>query len=156
MLKPIDEQVEGDASREEATTNVEPAPDGSRLEGHTPGGTRVATPAGTSRPAAPSRARGSYAAALKTTPSDWHLKFFMGDQELSLDTTVYGAVHQFEAAQNNQSARTMWSNVYTIRFKKCPGPPTAPSKQLSSIMRVYRALWLTSFIGRPSYFPRAR
>lgn len=98
----------------------------------------------------PARARGSYASALKTTPSDWHLKFYMGDQELSLDTTVYGAVHQFEAAQNNQSARTMWSNVYTIRFKKCPGPPTAPSEKLQID---HRYVCITNFLAGPRSSP---
>lgn len=145
-----------ESSDHELTTNVEPAPDGSKLEGHTPGGTRVGTPSSAPRPGLPSgRARGSYAAALKTpsSTSDWHLKFYMGEQELSLDSTVYGAVHHFESQQNNAAgSRTMWSNVYTVRFKKVPGPPSVPCKLAEACHRVSTKLIALS---SPPNFSRA-
>ena len=118
-----------------------PSADGSRLEGHTPGGTRVATPAfgkaagtGSSQPAL-TRAKGSYAAALKTEPSDFHLKFYMGDVEIAHDTTVYGAVHQHEIRQNSATSRTMWSNIYTVRFKKFSGPAPLDATRSSPDLR---------------------
>ena len=113
-------------AQSEVLTNLEPAADGSHLEGYTPGGTRVATPIPTPQPGASSKTpRPSYAAALKQTPSDWHLDFFLGDRPVSLDTTIYGAVHQFEVQQGVLTSRTMWSNVYTVRFRKVTGPVAA-------------------------------
>lgn len=116
-----------------------PSPaDGSKVEAKTPNGTRIATPnastpnlaqtafnARTASPA-PSRPsstaaskRPSYAAALRSEPTDWHLEFFMGDKEISLDTTIFGAVHQFEARQGGSVS---WGNTYTVKYRKVPGP----------------------------------
>lgn len=107
----------------------------------TPDGTRVATPnpAKSTAPVASSRGLGvpkaSYAAALKTKPSDWHLEFSMDDQKLPLDLTIYGAIHQHEARKKSGQAlppSLIWQGIYTIKFKKVPGPaPSAECKPLS-------------------------
>lgn len=68
-------------------------------------------------------ARPSYAAALKKDEADWHLEFTMGEQNIPLDTTVYGAVHRYEAAHGSlATAKTMWTNIYTVKFRKVAGP----------------------------------
>lgn len=164
----IDSHLEG---LPESTTLLESAQNTSRLEGHTPGGTRVATPSA-SKPGTPvtrsssnlqrlkatgggsqtgsaaspagglvsersARTSGttSYAAALKSTPTDWHLAFSLGDQPVQLDTTIYGAVHQHEtrlAKASNTSGtshqpaqRSFWNNIYTVKFRKVEGPLVA-------------------------------
>ena len=110
---------------------------GSKVEVQTPEGTRVATPNPTkdSPPAAsrqPLAARPSYAAALKAQPSDWHLEFSMDDQSLPLDLTIYGAIHQHEMRKKTGASppSMIWQGVYTVKFKKVPGPtPSTDSGQ---------------------------
>jgi E3 ubiquitin-protein ligase TRIP12 len=98
----------------------------------TPDGTRVATPnpmrdgpAADSMPAA----KASYASAVRSKPNDWHLEFSIEGHSLPLETTVYGAIHQHEARRSSKPSlylSTIWSGVYTIRFKKVPGPAPLP------------------------------
>lgn len=109
--------------------------DGSKIEAQTPEGTRVATPSVSTKEGLLAMARnslssrGTYAAALKAKPTDWHLEFSMDDHILPLDLTIYGAIHQHE--MRKQSGATppnmIWQGVYTIKFKKVPGP--APSSE---------------------------
>jgi hypothetical protein len=50
----------------------------------------------------------------------------MDDQILPLDLTIYGAVYQHEARKATAlplNPNTIWSGVYTVKFKKVPGPP---------------------------------
>ena len=107
--------------------------DGSKVEAQTPDGTRVGTPSATSkeqilaRTAPPSKA--SYAAALKAKPTDWHLEFSMDDHTLPLDLTIYGAIHQHEIRKKTGAATSLnmiWQGVYTVKFKKVPGPTLSP------------------------------
>lgn len=98
----------------------------------TPDGTRVATPQpakaadaapSSSRPSpAPTpQTRASYAAALKAEPTDFHLEFSLGGQDVNLDTTVYGAVHRYESQQPAALRRQMWYNIYDVRYRKVEG-----------------------------------
>ncbi|TKY88846.1 hypothetical protein EX895_002087 [Sporisorium graminicola] len=140
------------------TINLDVEKEGGRIVAKTPEGTRIATPSNgsgtpktsegagagaassSSSTASPSKPPpSSYASALQKKPTDWHLEFSIGSEKLSLDTTIYGAVHRFETAQardQNQSSsssvvnavsslhggsRHIWSNVYTVRYKKVPG-----------------------------------
>ncbi|KAG2011493.1 ubiquitin-protein ligase [Coprinopsis cinerea AmutBmut pab1-1] len=112
--------------------------DGSKVEAQTPDGTRVATPSGSSKDAgsassskAASGSRGSYAAALKSKPTDWHLQFSMDDQVLPLDLTIYGAIHQHEMRKKTGALplHMIWQSIYTIKFKKVPGPPPTPESR---------------------------
>lgn len=121
--------------RDERPVNLEVA--GDSVVAKTPDGTRVATPtsfaanaAGVSaaRPAA-AKPRASYAAAVKSEPTDFHLEFSMGGQDIKLDTTVYGAVHRHASLSTEAQRLSMWSQIYEIRFRKVAGParvtPTA-------------------------------
>lgn len=112
---------------------VSPTLDGSKVEAQTPDGTRVATPnilketttASALRNLGSAAVHGSYAAALKAKPTDWHLEFSMDEQALPLDLTIYGAIHQHEMRKKAgvvPSASLIWQGVYTIKFKKVTGP----------------------------------
>lgn len=113
--------------------------DGSNVEAQTPDGTRVATPnsqlkEGSSFPLRAQSARTSYAAALKTKPTDWHLEFSMDDNVLPLDLTIYGAIHQHEMRKQTGALppSLVWQGMYTIKFKKVAGP--LPSSEGESIL----------------------
>jgi E3 ubiquitin-protein ligase TRIP12 len=106
--------------------------DGSKVEAQTPDGTRVATPSTApliSSSRLPDANKTSYAAALKTKPSDWHLEFSMDDHLLPLDLTIYGAIHQHEIRKKlgPVPSSSMWQGIYTVKFKKVNGPP--PSQE---------------------------
>lgn len=142
--------------------------DGSKVEAQTPDGTRVATPsqaasaaatAGVSTPtarpgatpaapAAGSSASGaatprtaSYAGAVKTAPTDWHLSFTYDGKPIGYDDTVYGVVHRAQAdkaqAQANISSVAAalpgsmgaFGATALFKYKKVPGP--APTGKLS-------------------------
>lgn len=143
------------ADAADKTINLDVEKEGGRIVAKTPEGTRIATPsngAGTPKPAEASSSTGaaaasssstpspskpsSYASALQKKPTDWHLEFSLGSESLSLDTTVYGAVHRYETAQTRDASQSsvgtgsslasaggkhIWSNVYTVRFKKVSG-----------------------------------
>lgn len=101
--------------------------DGGKVVAQTPDGTRVATPnplrEAPAAEATPSK--GSYASALKTKPTDWHLEFSIEGHPILLDATIYGATHQHEARKATNPApylASIWTGVYTIKFKKVPGP----------------------------------
>jgi len=114
--------------------------DGSKVEAQTPDGTRIATPnlAKDLPPPQPSSssAKASYAAALKAKPNDWHLEFSMDDQVLPLDLTIYGAVYQHESRKTcgpPLNPNVIWSGVYTVKFKKVPGPPPLSDGELRHV-----------------------
>ncbi|KAL1941289.1 hypothetical protein VTO73DRAFT_7501 [Trametes versicolor] len=126
------EDEDPDNSISDKTINVSVGED-ARVEAQTPDGTHVPTPGSarglpsstpTPRTSTP---KTSYAAALKTKPSDWHLEFSMDDHKLPLDLTVYGAIHQHELRKHKASGSPfmpsmIWQGIYSIKFKKVPGP----------------------------------
>ncbi|KAF8605840.1 hypothetical protein BDV93DRAFT_469584 [Ceratobasidium sp. AG-I] len=142
-----EEDMEPQHATPDKTVSVALTDDGTKVEAQTPDGTRVATPnpsAVVDRAAAgtpSSSSKFSYAAALKAKPSDWHLEFSMDGHVLPLDTTIYGAVHHHEARRAavsgsasasaasasiaGLSAPSLWQGVYTVKYKKVPGPPPA-------------------------------
>jgi E3 ubiquitin-protein ligase TRIP12 len=106
-----------------------------KLIAKTPDGTRVGTPQlgkAATTPAHPvvAKARGSYAAALKTEPTDFHIEFSMNGNPVALDTTIYGAVHKFDANATD-SRRNMWQHTYTVNYRKVLGPARAESGRAS-------------------------
>lgn len=120
------------------------------MEAQTPDGTRIATPnlVKDQPPPHPSSSstKTSYASALKAKPSDWHLEFSMDDQTLPLDLTIYGAVYQHEARKATTlplNPNTIWSGVYTVKFKKVPGPP--PLSDGASFFQTYQSKFLLTF-----------
>ncbi|KAH9944969.1 uncharacterized protein BXZ73DRAFT_38598 [Epithele typhae] len=126
IIEDVDDEENAAVDR---TINVSVGED-SKVEAQTPDGTHVPTPkAPTSSSTTPrtSTPKTSYAAALKSKPTDWHLEFFMDDHQLPLDLTVYGAIHQHELRKHRASGSPfvpamIWQGVYSIKFKKVPGP----------------------------------
>ncbi|KAF9479594.1 hypothetical protein BDN70DRAFT_906231 [Pholiota conissans] len=136
----FDEDVDGDNNVSEKTITVSVAEDGSKIEAQTPEGTRVATPSASGREGLLAMARnslssrGSYAAALKAKPTDWHLEFSMDDHILPLDLTIYGAIHQHEMRKKTGATplHMIWQGVYTVKFKKVAGPAPGPENVADS------------------------
>ncbi|CAE6466788.1 unnamed protein product [Rhizoctonia solani] len=145
-----EEDMEPHQGSPEKTVSVSLNDDGTRVEAQTPDGTRVATPnpSTAERQAATpsSSSKFSYAAALKAKPTDWHLEFSMDGHALPLDTTIYGAVHNHEARRAaasgstsgsnvaSLSAPSLWQGVYTVKYRKVPGPPpTQPTTRVETV-----------------------
>jgi E3 ubiquitin-protein ligase TRIP12 len=105
--------------------------DGSKVEAQTPDGTRVATPNVLSISTPQGSTKTSYASALKAKPTDWHLEFSMDNQVLPLDLTIYGAIHQHEIRKKSGTVpqSLIWQGVYTVTFKKVPGPVPIPESK---------------------------
>ncbi|CAH7687878.1 hypothetical protein PPACK8108_LOCUS22737 [Phakopsora pachyrhizi] len=113
---PIDQELEPRSPNHNSPVSVQPAQDGSKMEAHTPHGTRISTPLNSRPPSAlggkPSSmaavgstscsSRPLYTAAVKSEPKDWHLAFSLGGQSIPLDTTVYGA---------RQNVRISWQKI---------------------------------------------
>ncbi|KAJ6520584.1 hypothetical protein DFH09DRAFT_1287453 [Mycena vulgaris] len=131
----FDDDVDPDNSISDKTVTLSIVEDGSKVEAQTPDGTQVATPSLKDRqppqvPCAPTT-RTSYASALKAKLTDWHLEFSMDGQTLPLDLTIYGAMHQHEMRKKTGALppNLIWQGVYTVKFKKVPGPlPAADAR----------------------------
>lgn len=111
-------------------------PDGSRVEAKTPEGTRIATPshAAAAQAAAPATAgtdspkTGSYAGAVKTSPTDFHIEFTHNGQVVSLDETIYSVVHKNSRTDASTAMGSYGSSVL-FKFRKVEGP--APTNRES-------------------------
>jgi len=73
----------------------------------------------------------SYAAAVQSTPQDWHIEFSVNDQPISNETTIYRAVHFSQSQPPEIAHRTVWNAIHTIKFKRVQGPPPAESSSLT-------------------------
>lgn len=169
----FEEDMEEELERPtEKVVNMSMAPDGSRVEAQTPDGTRIATPnqaASSSANAGSSStpSRSSYAGAVKTAPADWHLEFSINGQVLSLEDTVYGAVHKY--AKSSPSPLSAFNVPVTFKFRKVEGPASAkapvdapspasvsstlppvldPSAPVSKILRLLRVVHTMCVEGR--------
>ncbi|KAJ3494852.1 hypothetical protein NLJ89_g10725 [Agrocybe chaxingu] len=133
----FDDEVDPDNSIADKTITLSVGEDGTKVEAQTPDGTRVATPNAASKDGLLAMARnslssrGSYAAALKAKPTDWHLEFSMDDHILPLDLTIYGAIHQHEMRKKTGATplNMIWQGIYTIKFKKVTGPAPGPENR---------------------------
>jgi E3 ubiquitin-protein ligase TRIP12 len=75
----------------------------------------------------------SYSAALGMSSKDWHIEFFIDDIPITVDTTIYGAIHQYEKRLGNN--RNVWTTTYPITYKKIPGemPATDTKPEVNEI-----------------------
>ncbi|KAJ4349662.1 Ubiquitin fusion degradation protein 4 [Didymosphaeria variabile] len=156
-LNAIMDGLEDDMDEEQpdpSAVSVEVAPTG-KVTARKEDGTRVATPVQGQTPnrpptqerlSTPSRLssllRGaaahhglggvlSYAAAVQSTPQDWHIEFSVDDQPISNDTTIYRAVHFNQGQPGDVPHRTVWNAIHTIKFKRVPGPPPTESNTIT-------------------------
>lgn len=73
----------------------------------------------------------SYAAAMASPSSDWHIQFSIDGQPVSSDTTIYRAVHH-NRRHLDPNGRNVWSAIHTVTFRRVPGPPPAESSTIAS------------------------
>ncbi|WVQ72803.1 hypothetical protein IAR50_002363 [Cryptococcus sp. DSM 104548] len=148
----IDQVMEEDLAATgptESVVNMNVTPDGTRVEAKTPQGTRIATPqqsvpasasagpgpstSATSRVTPSRTASGSYAGALKTEPTDWHLEFSLDGKKLDMEDIVYGAVFR-EKHLAGSAAAADFTTAPTIKFRKVEGPaPVKETKDPSNV-----------------------
>ncbi|KAJ4985328.1 ubiquitin-protein ligase [Stagonosporopsis vannaccii] len=148
IVDELEEELENEL--EDALDNDEPDPSAVSVEVASTGkatarkedGTRIATPTPGTPSAKPSDRLStpasrltallqdkalqrslSYAAAIQSTPQDWHIEFSVNDQPISSDTTIYRVVHFNQAQATDVSQRTVWNAIHTIKFKRVAGPP---------------------------------
>ncbi|KAL1918123.1 uncharacterized protein VTP21DRAFT_3389 [Calcarisporiella thermophila] len=105
-----------------------------RVTRSTPKSARSGTSASASTPTptpSSSKPKPSYSAALQSTPQDWHLAFTLGDLPVDMQTTIYGAVHQYESRMGAAPTKNVWSVIYPVKYKRVPGPPPSTPSTLS-------------------------
>ncbi|EOA88057.1 uncharacterized protein SETTUDRAFT_129711 [Exserohilum turcica Et28A] len=73
----------------------------------------------------------SYAAAVQSTPQDWHIEFSVNEQPLSNETTIYRAVHFTRPQPSEGPQRSVWNGIHTIKFRRVQGPPPSESSSLT-------------------------
>ncbi|RMZ68839.1 ubiquitin ligase Nedd4 [Pyrenophora seminiperda CCB06] len=73
----------------------------------------------------------SYAAAIQSTPQDWHIEFSVNGQPLSNETTIYRAVHYNQPQPSVSAQRSVWNGIHTIKFKRVQGPPPSEPSSLT-------------------------
>lgn len=87
----------------------------------------------------------SYAAALNTTPKDYHIEFEVNGRTITHETTIFGAVHTSQVLMDASTHGRPGSAVYLVKFRKVQGPApvatqvssedTEPGQLPSSIVR---------------------
>ncbi|EAU33190.1 hypothetical protein ATEG_06646 [Aspergillus terreus NIH2624] len=146
IVDDLDDDLSDDNVHDPTAVNMEVASTG-KVTARKEDGTRVATPsqntpASKSSSAAPGsglnpmgsgslamagRPFSSYAAAMASVPSDWHIEFSVDGKPISNETTVYRAVHH-NRQQSGPAARNVWAAVHTVKFRRVPGPsPPEPT-----------------------------
>ena len=146
----LEDEMEDSHGTDPSAVNMEVASTG-KVTARQEDGTRVPTPSqGSTSQSVPhltpqARARGlmntpslaartmSYAAAIQSTPMDWHIQFSIDDQAIPNDTTIYRAVHYNRSQPEELSTRNVWSAVHPIKFKRVSGPPPSESSALSPV-----------------------
>ncbi|OOF98831.1 hypothetical protein ASPCADRAFT_204543 [Aspergillus carbonarius ITEM 5010] len=141
IVDDLEDDLSDDNVHDPTAVNMEVASSG-KVTARKEDGTRVATPSqstsaskssgsasgsasnpsGGSSLAMAGRPFSSYAAAMASIPSDWHIEFSVDSQPVSNETTIYRAVHH-NRQHADPSAKNVWSSVHTVKFRRVPGPP---------------------------------
>ncbi|THC97504.1 hypothetical protein EYZ11_003038 [Aspergillus tanneri] len=150
IVDDLEDDLSDDNVHDPTAVNMEVASSG-KVTARKEDGTRVATPSqstpaskssssatpasaintGNSSLALAGRPYASYAAAMASIPSDWHIEFSVDDKAVSSETTIYRAVHHNRQSSDPQ-ARNVWSAVHTVKFRRVPGPPPPEPTSLTS------------------------
>ncbi|KAK4687050.1 E3 ubiquitin-protein ligase TRIP12, partial [Tremellales sp. Uapishka_1] len=152
----FEEEMDEESNRPtEKVVNMSVAPDGLRVEAKTPEGTRIATPnqaaqAGSNTAEAGPSRMSSYAGAVKTAPVNWHLEFTLNGVKISLDDTIYGAVHK-SRSKDAPAQLGVFGMPVMFRFRKVDGPaPGKPALDAPSPGSVVSALPDSLEAGAPT------
>ncbi|PWY83725.1 hypothetical protein BO94DRAFT_113351 [Aspergillus sclerotioniger CBS 115572] len=141
IVDDLEDDLSDDNVHDPTAVNMEVASSG-KVTARKEDGTRVATPSqstsaskssasasgsalnpsGGSSLAMAGRPFSSYAAAMASIPSDWHIEFSVDNETVTNETTIYRAVHH-NRQPADPSARNVWSSVHTVKFRRAPGPP---------------------------------
>ncbi|KAE8132563.1 hypothetical protein BDV38DRAFT_207292 [Aspergillus pseudotamarii] len=150
IMDDLDDDLSEDNAPDPTAVNMEVASSG-KVTARKEDGTRVATPSqstpaskasssassvaqnptGNNSLATAGRPFSSYAAAMASIPSDWHLEFSVDGNPITGDTTIYRAVHH-NRQDSDSIGRHVWSAVHTVKFRRVPGPPPPEPTALTS------------------------
>lgn len=148
IVDDLDDDMSDENVHDPSAVNMEIASSG-KVTARKEDGTRVSTPSQSTpvsksssgpRSALSSAGNGSlamsgrpfsYAAAMASPPSDWHIQFSIDGQPVSSDTTIYRSVHH-NRRHLDPNGRNVWSAIHTVTFRRVPGPPPAESSTLTS------------------------
>lgn len=144
---------EGDGDQlQEKTVDLEVPSDGSKPQGHTPEGTRVATPQIEASAADSSRVAGvppkirSYAAALKAPSTDYHYRFAYKGQDLGYQESLYGAISRINRAAGDPTKISFYDR-HSLKVKKVEGPAPLPGEYpRDTRVLMYELIALSIFI----------
>lgn len=80
-------------------------------------------------------------------PGDWRIQFSLNGTPITNDTTVYGAVHQYEMRTNQRQspAHNIWIMSYPVTYKRVWVP-----KENSTDDSAHRSTWQLDNLQRPS------
>ncbi|KAJ5899399.1 hypothetical protein N7495_004143 [Penicillium taxi] len=154
IVDDLEDELDDEPVQDTTAVNMEVASSG-KVTARKEDGTRVGTPSlsteaskssshnsssrttGTSLATA-GRPFASYAAAITSTPQDWHIEFSVDGKPITSDTTIYRAVHHNRANLDESKTKSVWSAIHTVTFKRVPGPPppepsTLPSSGVETI-----------------------
>ncbi|EXJ90860.1 E3 ubiquitin-protein ligase TRIP12 [Capronia coronata CBS 617.96] len=138
FVEGLEDDVSDDNGPDPGAVNMEIGSSG-KVTARQEDGTRVFTPqpgtpvAGSTRPPSSGQSPGptpntgagrpSYAAALASTPQDWHIEFSIDGKVIPNNTTIYRAIHHNRDQPHDQLSRSIWSGIHTVKFRKVRGPP---------------------------------
>ncbi|ETS78224.1 hypothetical protein PFICI_10286 [Pestalotiopsis fici W106-1] len=144
MIGDLEDDMDDEPRPDPSAVSLEVATSG-KITAMKDDGTRVPTPAqsgglgsvpgrsATQTPSAPAQEPShpaqtpsrpfSYAAAVQSVPSDWHIEFSLDDKVIPNETTIYRAVHSASTNADENASRSIWSAVHSIKFRRVPGPP---------------------------------
>ncbi|KAF9957248.1 Ubiquitin fusion degradation protein 4 [Mortierella alpina] len=94
------------------------------------------------------------ATASSQSSSSWQIQFSLHGTPISTDTTVYGAIHEYERrGGKSASQRSMWSSIYPIKFKRVD-TPLAESSDKAPQVQSYDDVDLTFTSQMPKELPQ--
>jgi len=148
IVDDLDDDLDDEPVHDPTAVNMEVGSSG-KVTARKEDGTRIGTPSQSTPASKPSssapsttaahsslatagRPFSSYAAAMASVPQDWHIEFYVDGKPIPSETTVYRAVHHNREHLDEAGAKSVWSAVHTVTFKRVPGPPPPEPSTLAN------------------------
>ena len=125
--------TEGNVTARKEDGSRVPTPNRQSTQNRYSGKSTASAAQSTPTPASSSSRSMSYASALQTTPSDWHIEFSLDEKVVPNETTIYRAVHTSNTSAGEPTIRSVWSATHQVKFKRVPGPPPAETQNSISV-----------------------